>query len=126
MQGTYRSIEFVLVGPADGGVDVGAAGGHLTLYLMESGVFETHIWTPEPDGEPSRRFVTGSYRVSGGRVRFRPTTDGNALVWTNEATIQDGGGRLETADQPGHGAPFKIIVERTSMQCGGGVAGPED
>ena len=109
VHGTYRSVVFVEPGPADGGVDVLALGGSITLDLRPDGRAEGTVVIPGGNATnyaPGTHRIDVAYTVRGDTVVFgaRAMLPFDRLRWTPAAR------ELETFPVPARGRPFQILL----------------
>ncbi|MEM1056424.1 MAG: hypothetical protein AAGI52_12955 [Bacteroidota bacterium] len=113
----YEAVAFTEPSQMDGGVDVLANGGSLSIDLAGDKTYTGSRTVPEgilAHSPGTDIALSGTWDFTEtGRLAF--TADEGtppALYWTDEARVIRAGERLETEDQPGHGATFKIVLER--------------
>ncbi|PID60684.1 MAG: hypothetical protein CR986_03550 [Ignavibacteriae bacterium] len=111
LSGTYKATKFTEPGSTDGGVDILANNGSLTLQFNKEQKVEGHLLIPADIGSnfaPIDTDFNGNYKVTNDTLRFSNTVD----VLDNNVYFLTKDSKLETPDYEGRRSLFKIILEK--------------
>ena len=112
ISGLYKAIAFSEPGEKDGGVDILASGGMLTVRLLDNFELEGHIRVPSDIGSnfaPIDDDFNGTFTLTDVRVHFINTgTFFDHDPWL--FVVKDG--QLRTPEWTGRLAPTEIILEK--------------
>ena len=112
--GLYEAVIFTEPGAHDGGVDIIAAGGQLTLRLEANGEMSGHIVIPsdiESNYAPISAQIQGRFDLEIDTVYFQEVNPAGALPF-NEAEWKSDRHEIESFDFQGHMASFKVVLKR--------------
>ena len=110
LSGLYKAIAFTEPGPLDGGYDILANGGALTVRLFDNYELEGHIHVPSDTVFKSPTLdedFSGTFTLNDGIVRFKNTGYFDYDPW--KFIVK--GDILETPDWTGRAATIKIILK---------------
>jgi len=110
--GFYKATTFTEPGSHDGGVDILANGGELTVQFTENYTVSGHLFIPdsiESNYPPMDTNYSGIFTIDNDIVRFKNT---HYILNEPQLYFIVKNGRLETEEVIGRGATFKIILEK--------------
>ena len=104
--GTYRTTEWTIPGPADGGIDIHAGGGFIEAKLIADYRMTGRVVAPTgvlaSQGNVDET-VSGTYALKGDTVDF------DAEFFPDYARWVPAENKIETFEVPRRGRPYKII-----------------